>query len=82
MNLQVRIRVLRGHSDVVKSCQFCLGDSRLLSASHDGRALMWDVITGQVLNSYSNGHSKYISAARVNAEASRQVVILGYFCYC
>jgi WD40 repeat protein len=68
---KVQIRVFRGHSDTVKSCRFCAGDSRLLSASFDQTVLLWDAVSGQLLNKYVGGHTKYITNAAANNDASR-----------
>ena len=72
----MQIRVFRGHSDAVKSCQMCAGDSRLLSASSDRTVFMWDVKTGEVLERYTNRHSLPISAAKANADVSQQVLLI------
>ncbi|KAK2162040.1 hypothetical protein NP493_1544g00031 [Ridgeia piscesae] len=70
---QVRIRVFRGHDDTVTSCQFCDGDTKMLSASHDRSLMLWDLVTGEQLASFNDAHRGNISQARVSQDTSRIV---------
>ncbi|KAL8591238.1 hypothetical protein ACOMHN_017562 [Nucella lapillus] len=58
---KVRIKVFRGHTDVVNKCQFFCDESRVLSASKDCSIKVWDPKLGTELQTIDNAHT--ISAA-------------------
>ncbi|XP_064640504.1 WD repeat-containing protein 88-like [Lineus longissimus] len=68
---QVKIRVLRGHEDAVKTCQFCFDDKKILSASYDKSIRLWDFETGALIHKYDSGHVQYVSGARMSPCNSR-----------
>jgi WD40 repeat protein len=47
------LRILQGHSDIVRSVSFSPDGTRLLSASQDRTVKLWDFTTGQELLSLS-----------------------------
>ena len=38
---QIPIKVLRGHTDTVSSCQLALNDQKLVTSSYDKTAILW-----------------------------------------
>ncbi|KAJ7999345.1 hypothetical protein DPEC_G00193420 [Dallia pectoralis] len=54
-------KVLRGHTEVVTSCQFCFDDTKVLTSSQDQKAILWDAESGAALMVYESGHLSNIS---------------------
>ena len=66
----MKVRVLRGHKDTIKSCQFCAGGSKILTASHDQTILLWDVTSGEAVNRYER-HTAFANKAQANSDGTR-----------
>jgi WD40 repeat protein len=48
-------QVLKGHEDEVFVLETHTTDPRIvLSAGHDGRVIMWDIVSGKLVNSFKN----------------------------
>lgn len=70
---QVKIRVLRGHRNQVRTCQFCYNDQKVFSASYDKTCKLWDFDSGTELQTYADGHDKYITQAKLDSINNRFV---------
>ncbi|KAL5021243.1 hypothetical protein ScPMuIL_000398 [Solemya velum] len=70
---QVRIKVLRGHTEAVNSCQYIADDSKILTSSDDLTVKIWSVEEGKILKSYDTAHAVKISEARINHDNTRFV---------
>jgi WD40 repeat protein len=70
-----QLRVLSGHTDVVRDLAFSPDGLRLISASADGTARLWDVATGTELRRYNRRPFTVHSAAF--APDGRTVLIAG-----
>jgi hypothetical protein len=64
--------VLAGHTDVIFSAAFSPDGSRIVTASADRTARVWDAYTGAVLVTLS-GHSDAVSAAAFSPDGARIV---------
>ena len=51
--------VLAGHNDLVYCCAFSPDGARVVTASEDGKARIWDAETGAVLRTLE-GHTNYV----------------------
>ena len=69
--VQVKIKVFRGHTGAVISCQFCDNDQKILTASHDLRIILWDAWGNQSLQVYQGQHDLEIAEARATNDCKR-----------
>ncbi|XP_038069931.1 WD repeat-containing protein 88-like [Patiria miniata] len=69
---QVRYKVLRGHKDGINSCQFCVNDTRILTASDDKTCSLWNVETGDREEKYE-GHPSCITQCHMSPDGSKFV---------
>ena len=67
----MRVKVFRGHTGPVQSCQFCDQDQKILTASFDKTIKLWDKDTGENVFEYEGEHSMYISQAKANFDTTR-----------
>lgn len=65
-------RSLEGHSDWLYSAEFSPDGTRIVSASQDGTARVWDAETGELLRELV-GHDKAVTHAHFNWNGSRIV---------
>ncbi|MCO5206363.1 MAG: hypothetical protein M9928_15110 [Anaerolineae bacterium] len=70
--LAAPVATLHGHTDTVKSAEFSADGSRLLTASTDGTARIWDVATSETLATLP-GHNFGVSSAEFNPDSTRIV---------
>jgi len=70
-----QLAILENHDDFLASCQF-LDDSRLITASGDCRALLWDVETQIVTNEFC-GHTGGILCSA--ASPDKQMIVTGSY---
>ena len=75
LQFQVRIKVIRAHSDAVNSCEYVDEDTKILTGSSDKTVKLFNVEDGQCLRTYSTGHTKIITEARPNCDLSKYVDI-------
>jgi WD40 repeat protein/serine/threonine protein kinase len=68
----VSIAVLSGHEDWVPSAKFSPDGTRILTASHDGTARVWDASTGKELATL-RGHQAYLNSATFSPDGMRIV---------
>lgn len=64
--------VLRGHDDFVTSASFSPDGSRILTASWDGTARLWNTADGAEI-AVLEGHNRPVSSARFSPDGSRIV---------
>jgi hypothetical protein len=62
--------VLKGHTDAISSASFSPDGSRIVTASYDRTARVWDARTGAEVLSLK-GHTDRVSAASFSADGSR-----------
>lgn len=74
---QVKIRVFRGHTDSVNSCNYIDNDTKILSGSSDKSSRIWDIDTGELKHHYTGGHEGAISETSIN-DNSRRFVSCGW----
>ncbi|XP_030650004.1 WD repeat-containing protein 88-like [Chanos chanos] len=70
---QIPIKVLRGHTDVVSSCHFCYGDTRILTSSHDKTVIFWDAEKGAQVQLFEGGHKSAITGCSFIPEKNRVI---------
>ena len=64
--------VLRGHKDSVASAEFSPDGSRIVTASRDTTARIWDSATGKELHTLS-GHESFVRSAEFSPDGSKVV---------
>ncbi|CAG5116079.1 unnamed protein product [Candidula unifasciata] len=69
----VRIKIFRGHTESVGSCQLIQNSEKVFSASDDCSVRLWDTSTGECLRCYKNLHTGNISQAHATLQGSRFV---------
>ncbi len=62
--------VLRGHQDIVSSVAFSPDGSRVLTASSDGTARLWEASTGKLLATFE-GHTASVEAVAFSPDGFR-----------
>ncbi|XP_072014415.1 WD repeat-containing protein 88-like [Amphiura filiformis] len=67
---QVRYKVLRGHRDGIVSCQFCINDTHILTASSDLTCSLWNLHTGDREHKYED-HDTLITECRMSPDDSK-----------
>ncbi len=65
-------RILPGHDDTVVSAVFSRDGQRLLTASMDNRAMLWDVASGQVVQTF-RGHEWWVWDAAFSPDETQVV---------
>ena len=70
---QVKIRVFRGHTESVNSCNYIDNDTKILSGSSDKTSRIWDINTGELKHHYTGGHEAAISEISINDNSRRSV---------
>lgn len=65
---QIPFKVLRGHRDGVNSCQFCINDTHILSASDDGTTKLFNFKNTKLVTNYA-AHSKPVTTIKVSANS-------------
>ncbi|KIJ59327.1 hypothetical protein HYDPIDRAFT_100892 [Hydnomerulius pinastri MD-312] len=66
---QTPLKVLEGHSNRVKGVAFFPYDRRLLSASHDGTIIIWDVESGEVEKKVTD-HTERVNSIAIAPDGS------------
>ena len=66
------LKVLKGHTDFVKSAAFNQEGSLIVSASYDKTIRIWDVQTGECLR-ILEGHTDFVKSAAFNHDGSMVV---------
>jgi WD40 repeat protein len=66
------LTTLSGHGDRVISASFSADGSRIVTASADKTARVWDAATGDALTVLA-GHANWVNSAAFNADGSRVV---------
>ncbi|BFZ13208.1 hypothetical protein BsWGS_16247 [Bradybaena similaris] len=69
----VRIKILRGHTASVGSCQLIQNSQKVFSASDDCSVRLWDFTTGECLRYNDNLHTINISQAHATSNGSKFV---------
>lgn len=67
----MKIRVFRGHTDSVNSCNYIDNDTKILSGSSDKSSRIWDIDTGELKHHYTGGHDGAISETSINDNSRR-----------
>lgn len=67
----MKIRVFRGHTDSVNSCNYIDNDTKILSGSSDKSSRIWDIDTGELKHHYTGGHEGAISETSINDNSRR-----------
>jgi WD40 repeat protein len=71
-----RLLVLRGHTAAVTSAHTDVTGTRIVTASRDGSARIWDVATGRVVHALRGGHFRDVADAEFSPDG-RWVVTAG-----
>jgi WD40 repeat protein len=71
IDLKVKIKVFRGHTDAVNSCNYIDNDTKILTGSSDKTSRIWDVDTGELKHHYTGGHEAAISETSINDNSRR-----------
>jgi WD40 repeat protein len=64
------LMTLEGHWSMVIAVQFSRDGSKLASASHDGKVIVWDLNTGAQLQTLE-GHSSWVNAVQFSRDGSK-----------
>ncbi|XP_019910934.1 WD repeat-containing protein 88 isoform X2 [Esox lucius] len=70
---QITVKVLRGHTEAVTSCQFCFDDTKVLTSSQDTTARLWDAESGATLLAYKGGHQLNVSECALVPDKKRLI---------
>ncbi|XP_031442673.1 WD repeat-containing protein 88 [Clupea harengus] len=70
---QIPIKVLRGHTDTVSSCQLALNDQKLVTSSYDKTAILWDVESGEPLRVFERGHTAPVTQCALIPQKNRLI---------
>ncbi|XP_076148804.1 WD repeat-containing protein 88-like [Alosa pseudoharengus] len=70
---QIPIKVLRGHTDTISSCQLAFSDQKLVTSSHDKTAILWDVESGRPLRVFEGGHTAPVSQCALIPQKNRLI---------
>lgn len=71
----MKIRVFRGHTDSVNSCNYIDNDTKILSGSSDRSSRIWDIDTGELKHHYTGGHEGAISETSINDNSRRSTCL-------
>lgn len=63
------VRMLWGHGDSVRGMAFTRDGRRLLTAAGDGQAILWDIATGDQLQTFQG--ARWMTCIRFNADGTR-----------
>nr|XP_035974265.1 WD repeat-containing protein 88 [Halichoerus grypus] len=74
---KIPFKVLRGHEDLVSSCNFCVDDTKLLSSSYDCTLKLWDAVDGSVIRDFEQRPKAPVSECSVTAD-SRRIITASY----
>jgi U3 small nucleolar RNA-associated protein 15 len=72
------LRNFYGHTDAVRCTRFLPSNTHVLSASDDKSLRIWDISTGQVVNTWEDAHTDYIRTAAVSSSNDRLVLTGSY----
>ncbi|XP_067158994.1 WD repeat-containing protein 88 [Apteryx mantelli] len=70
---QIQFKILRGHSDTVSSCRFCIEDTKILSCSYDRTVKLWDVAKGFPIQVFEEEHTAPISECNLSPDDKRVI---------
>nr|XP_014348564.1 PREDICTED: WD repeat-containing protein 88 [Latimeria chalumnae] len=71
--VQIPIKVLRGHSDIITSCSFCFEDTRVITSSYDKTVRLQDINTGEVMHIFEGEHTAPISDCVLSQDHKRLI---------
>ena len=64
---------LRGHDNIVLSAAFSPDGKRIVTASFDGTARIWDATTGEPIGEPLRGHERGVTSAAYSPDGRRIV---------
>jgi WD40 repeat protein len=70
---KVKIKLIRGHTKAINSCQFIQDDTKIFTCSNDNTARLWDTYNCAELKKFDNLHDGNISNGHVSQENNKQV---------
>jgi WD40 repeat protein len=69
--VQVKIKLIKGHTNAITGCQFIDNDSKMFTCSNDNTTRIWDTYNGAELAKFGDLHAGNISTAKVNQENNK-----------
>ena len=66
------LKLLKGHTESVRSVTLSSNDNQIISGSEDGTVRVWDAWTGRVLM-VLNGHTGWVNSIALSSDMSRIV---------
>jgi WD40 repeat protein len=70
------LAILQGHSDIVASAQFSPDGQRIVTASYDRTARVWNAVDGRLL-AILQGHTSYVQHANFSPDG-KHIVTTSY----
>lgn len=64
-------KILKGHTDAIRSVAFSADGSRIVSGSFDKTIRVWDVASGEVVAGPFKGHTAYVRSVAFSPDAKR-----------
>lgn len=68
---EVKIKLIRGHSAGIASCQLIHNETKLFTCANDLTARIWDFKSGAELAKFSNLHEANISSCKMNFDNTK-----------
>jgi len=62
---EIRIKVIRGHTKAITSCQLIDNDQKIFTCADDNTARIWDFNSGEELQRFQLGHGDHVVFGRV-----------------
>jgi WD40 repeat protein len=73
---QPKLMLPIGHTGGVNSAQYSPDGKRLVTASGDNTAKIWDVVSGKIITDLK-GHTKFVSSAQFSPDGTKIVTASG-----
>ncbi|XP_053065947.1 WD repeat-containing protein 88 isoform X3 [Acinonyx jubatus] len=68
---KIPFKIMKGHSHIVSSCNFCVDDTKLLSGSYDCTVKLWDAVDGSVIRDFEHRPNAPVLECSVTADSKR-----------